>query len=366
MLKIAFYSTIKPIDHHIACGVRLISKNVFDSLNQAGFQTRVATSFISYLKRPVTEKLIERKQEALKEAQRILKSWEDEGYKPDLFFTYHPYCKAPDWIGEFISQSLSIPRVTLEACRTGQTGFEAHRLEGQKTFLSADYHFYFKPIDKDYLKSLDVPEEKLFHLPPFIDKLTSLKKIDPPEGPLFSVVGMMRPGKKVLNYKMLAEILTELKDEDWKLAVVGDGVGKEEIRAAFGSIPQDKILWLGALKREEVLAWMKASQAMIWPGHLEPIGMVFLEAASVGTPCIAFNSMGVPLVVYDNETGLLAPENDLVQFRENLKKVLKDGTFVKKLGDQAIEKQAGYHSLESTAKTFKKVLPQIVDSYLKP
>ena len=45
----------------------------------------------------------------------------------------------------------------------------------------------------------------------------------------------------------------------------------------------------------------------MWPGYREPIGMVYLEAGAVGVPVVALASMGVPMVVRDGETGILAP-----------------------------------------------------------
>ena len=55
----------------------------------------------------------------LEEAERLCTSLKGI----DLFLTYHPYCKAPDWIGPRVSKALNVPYVTVEAAKTGQ-GFE--------------------------------------------------------------------------------------------------------------------------------------------------------------------------------------------------------------------------------------------------
>ena len=48
------------------------------------------------------------------EAARLTKLWHRDG-KPDLWFTYHPYYKAPDLIGPELASAFAVPYVTAEA-----------------------------------------------------------------------------------------------------------------------------------------------------------------------------------------------------------------------------------------------------------
>ena len=58
---------------------------------------------------------LRRQGEAL--AQRMVKQWRaaPEAMRPQLWFTYHVYYKAPDWLGPAISEALGIPYVIAEA-----------------------------------------------------------------------------------------------------------------------------------------------------------------------------------------------------------------------------------------------------------
>lgn len=365
-MKISFYAPIKPPDHPIPCGTRLISNNIIKSLELAQFDVKIASKFISYMKRPTNQLLEERKTSALREARLIVETWKKQDYRPDIFFTYHPYCKAPDWIGDYICRELSVPRVTFDAARTSWDNFDLHRQEAQKTIASADYHLHFKPQNKQYLRTFVKPSVTIEQLPPFIDNIDDIKKISPPnQKPLLCLAAMMRPGKKKENFSMAAKALELIKDKGWHLVVLGDGPELEEIQKMFSSIPKSLITWTGRLSREDVLAWMKISRAMIWPGFLEPIGMVYLEAAMASTPSIAFQSMGVPLVVTNNVSGYLVPEKNYREFANKIVYLIENKDVADKLGQQAREKQLTQHSLSSASIFFKKRLPQIAKGLFK-
>ncbi|MEM7290962.1 MAG: hypothetical protein AAF412_11450, partial [Pseudomonadota bacterium] len=121
-MRIAFFAPIKPPDHPIPSGDRLIAQNLFKAMELGGHRVELASRYICYSKRHAAEILEERKSGALAEAETIIERYsrlapEDQ---PQVWLTYHPYCKAPDWIGPRVSAKLGIPYVTIEAARTGQ------------------------------------------------------------------------------------------------------------------------------------------------------------------------------------------------------------------------------------------------------
>ena len=206
-MRIAFLAPIKPPDHPIASGDRLIARNLVKALEMAGHEVVLATRFIAYSKRP--EGLAERRRAALAEAERI------DIAPPDLVLAYHPYCKAPDWIGPRLAARHGAPYVTVEAARTGADpdAWAAWRTEAQTGLRAADLHVWLKPTDRAMLLDLVGPDAPLAHLPPFID----VGEIDAVEGadahgpvPRVLVVGQMRPGKKSENHQIAAAALRNL------------------------------------------------------------------------------------------------------------------------------------------------------------
>jgi len=344
-MRIAFYAPIKPPDHPIPSGDRLIAGNLIKAFKLAGFEIELASRFIAYSKRSDAEILRAKKIAALEEAGELILKYQalKLSERPEIWITYHPYCKAPDWIGPTVSNALSIPYVTIEACKTGQGDqWLPWREEAQAGIKLADLHLWFKPTDRTYLIDLLGSDERLCIIPPFIDlddKVDAAPAKLPKEWdkntPVIVTVGMMRKGKKDRNFEIMANILRKMQDFSWNMVIVGGGPEENAIKQQFSDIDQDRLHWCGQVPSGEVAGWMKASDIFIWPGWKEPIGMVYLEAALSGLPIVAYDNMGVPLVVRNGETGLLAELDNLESFRSNLRTLLGDPSIRAKMGEAA-------------------------------
>ncbi|MEM7302100.1 MAG: glycosyltransferase family 4 protein [Pseudomonadota bacterium] len=372
--RIAFYAPIKPPDHPIPSGDRLIARNLIKALTLAEYSVELATPYIAYSKRSDPAILAERKRGALDEAKAILERYQsaEKRDQPDLWLTYHPYCKAPDWIGPIVTEALEIPYVTVEAARTRQgenDEWGPWRTEAQMGIKQADLHLVFKPSDKAYLSELLGGADRLMPLAPFFDD-TSLEQPIPfksprhfdPATPMLVCVGMMRKGKKDQNFYLLADLLSSLLDVPWNLVLVGSGPEEENIRTAFKTIPSHRQHWAGECSHAEVLGTMRAGDVFVWPGWREPIGMVYLEAASQGLPSVAFGDLGVPLVVEDGGTGLLARSGDAEDYRNKLRALLENPERRKFMGQAATEKVTAQHSIAAAARRLKTVLSPFLNN----
>ena len=375
MGSIAVYAPIKPPDHPIASGDRLIARNLMASLELAGLNPKLASSYIAYSKRPGDEYLKMRREGAVSEIEKVFDALMAD--PPSLWLTYHPYCKAPDWIGPQVSKRLGIPYVTLEACRTGQGRengqdlWAAWRAEAQAGLKQADLHLCFKPTDKAYLIELLGKDAPIADLVPFFDAVVppKLPSIERPshwrdDVPQLVTTGMLRPGKKVKNYKILANALRQLQTLHWNLVLIGGGPEEETIREFFADFDPARLHWTGAIGRDEVLSWMSSSDLFVWPGWREPIGMVYLEAQLMGLPVAALESMGVPLVVEHGVSGLLAqecqPEENPVALRDNIATLLAHPSLRKDFGTAACKRVHDHHSLEAASVALKKILSPLM------
>ncbi len=365
-MKIAFYAPIKPPDHPIPSGDRLIAGNLIKAMRLAGNDVHLASRYIAYSKRSDVEILVARRQGALVEAAMLINKYQTmpKHEQPELWVTYHPYCKAPDWIGPRIADALAIPYVTIEAARTGQGDqWQEWRAEAQKGIRQANRNIWFKPTDRDYLTKLLGGNETLCHMPPFIDLAGRGKAAPAPlplhwntSTPVLITVGMMRKGKKDRNFFMLAEILEPMQQEPWNLIIVGGGPEEKAVKEAFSGISPERIHWSGEVNSDNVATWMRAAEIFVWPGWREPIGMVYLEAALQGLPSVAFDNMGVPLVVRHGETGLLAPLDDQDTYRKNLKDLLNDTERAANMGANASRFVEQRRSLEAAIPQLGKCL----------
>jgi glycosyltransferase involved in cell wall biosynthesis len=368
---------MKPPDHAIASGDREIARLMTAALERAGFEVEIASRFISYQKRPDELRFRALRDEGLAGAERIIADVRSgRRAAPGIWFTYHPYCKAPDWIGPDVARALSIPYVTAEACRTNQgedADWQGGRQAVREAVRLAAANFCLKPSDQAYLRSILPGMNSVVPLKPFLDVEAvhaDASSIRPAthfgrRGPLIVAVGMMRPGAKTRSYRLLAESLSGLTDRPWNLAVVGDGPERASVEAMF-AFARERVHFTGALSRADVLGWLKSADLLAWPGIGEAIGMVYLEAAACRLPVAACHVANVATVVTNGESGLLAPEAGARAYRTVLSRLLADGGLRRRLGEGGFQKAGGDHDIGHAAATLKAMIEPLLDRSRQP
>jgi glycosyltransferase involved in cell wall biosynthesis len=342
--RIAFYAPIKPPDHPIPSGDRQMARMLFRALERAGYSVFLASRFIAYSKRHDPEILEARRVAAKAEAEDIMSRWRGTDTGPHLWFCYHPYDKAPDWLGMELCPRLGIPMVTAEACKTGQGPngeWLPWRAEAQRGIEIAALNLVMKPSDAEYLRGF-VDPQKITHFPPFIDSVLLVSEtVDDPwpadAGVRLVSVAMMRAGAKLDSYRVLAQALAGLDHASWSLVVVGDGPCRAEVKGLFGFAPQGRVTFVGERAPETVLGLMARADILAWPGCREAYGMVYLEAATRGLPSAALDTMGVPTVVMHGRTGLLASPPTVENYAEQLRTLIANPALRKRLGQGAVE-----------------------------
>ena len=303
-------------------------------------------------------------------AQRMAAQWRaaPQG-RPDLWFTYHVYYKAPDWLGPAVSAALGIPYVIAEAsyAQKRASGPWAIGHEAAADAISRA-RLVISPSRDDVtgLKEL-VAKERLVHLPPFLDvapyraaakqrkahraRLAKTCNLDP-EVPWIAVAAMMRPGDKAASYRALAAALKSVADIPWNLLVAGDGSARGEIEAALGNAAPGRTRLLGTLGTRELAQMYAACDLYAWPAVNEAYGMAMLEAQAAGLPVVSRATRGVPDVVIHEKTGLLARESIV----EPLRELLTDARRRERLGREAAAFVAAERSLDAAASRLKKLL----------
>jgi glycosyltransferase involved in cell wall biosynthesis len=363
--QIAFYAPIKPPDHEIPSGDRQMARMLFKALEKAGYEVFLASRFIAYSKRHGLEVLEARRAAAATEASRLISLWQDNNSQPRLWFCYHPYDKAPDWLGMELCRRLDIPMVTAEACKTGQGPngeWLPWRAEAQRGIKMAALNLVMKPSDLDYLGDF-VDPGKIMQFPPFIDSSLSpsMSAGDPwPGDPRLVSVAMMRPGAKLDSYRLLAHALKRL-DQAWSLVIVGDGPCRAEVEELFGFAAAGRVVFAGERSVEEAIGLMSRADLLAWPGCREAYGMVYLEAATQGVPSVALHTMGVPTVVMHDRTGLLASPPTVENYAEQLGRLLADPALLRRLGQGAKAFVEGERSIEIAAKRLRTALDPLFE-----
>ncbi len=336
-IPIAFYAPLKSPNHPSPSGDRTMARLLFKALQAAGFAPILASErrTLDLTGNPAAQEEIRLRSEA--EAERLVAAYRalPHDRRPQLWFTYHVYYKAPDWIGPRVADALSLPYAIAEGSRAPKRASGPWSLghQGAETALDqADALFVMTAKDRIALERELKPNQALVDLPPFLDEAEwggdmRLRCDSPPkeaQPPRLLTVAMMRQGDKLASFRILAEALDRLREQAWTLTIVGDGHARAEVEALFAPFGR-RVAFLGQVDdRARLRACYRAADLFLWPAVNEAYGMVLLEAQALGCPVVAGAYGGVASVVEDGRTGLLTPPGDAAAFAAAVGVLLDD------------------------------------------
>jgi glycosyltransferase involved in cell wall biosynthesis len=370
-MKIAFYAPMKPPDHPVPSGDRLVARLLMQALEMAGHEVTLACRFRSHDKAGDAALQERRRKAGLWLAGKLVRRLRED--PPDLWFTYHLYHKAPDWIGPTICRALGIPYVVAEASyapkQSGGRWDPGHRAAAD-AIRAADALIGLSSADAECVRPLLGELERLVTVKPFLETApfrqaaagrtghrahwAGRQSLDP-DKPWLLAVGMFRDGDKLASYRVLGDALPRLAGPDWQLLVAGYGPAEAAVKEALSPVAE-RCHWIGRLEREELASLYAAADIMVWPAINEAYGMALLEAQSAGLPVVAGRILGVPDIVQDGETGLLAIGGDAGDFAARLGQLLADGKRRRAMSDAALQSTAAHHDIAGASQQLDRIV----------
>ncbi len=370
-MNIAFYAPLKPPDHPIPSGDRRMARLLMDALAMAGHRVELASRLRSWdgAGDDARQARLARLGDRL--AARLLRRYRaDPGMRPDLWFTYHLYYKAPDWIGPTVSRALNIPYIAAEASvamKRAQGPWARSHAATLGALSQAKTIVALNPADVPALADF-APVRRIA---PFLDagpyraaaarrdfhrrELAAAQGLDPAQPWLFAVA-MMRPGDKLASYRLLAEALKRLAGRSWRLLIAGDGPARQEVEEAFFWAPPGRVVFLGAVSGGDLANLYAACDLLIWPAINEAYGMALLEAQAAGLPAVAGASGGVAATLRDGATGLLTPPGDAAAFAHAVGHLLDAPARRRAMGEAARAHVEAHHDLNRAAAGLDEIL----------
>jgi glycosyltransferase involved in cell wall biosynthesis len=363
-MKILFYSPLKSPNHPVPSGDRLMARLIIRALERLGHEVVVASEMRTFMRVPDADDVLAQNiVDAGQEIERVAKESAGSG-KPDLWFTYHPYYKAPDLLGPAVSRHFGIPLINAEASYSSRRNIGTWK-QAQDMLLAsletAAVSLCFTRRDLDGLQAA-APRARLELIRPFIDSAPYRDIAPSPEPMRLVTVAMMRPGDKLSSYKALAASLKLIAELPWTLSIAGDGECRQDVEAAFTPLGPGRIEWLGALSEDAIGKLLARGSAFVWPGHGEAYGLAYLEAQAMGLPVVAEAIAGVPEVVEHERTGLLTPAGDRGAFAQAIARLLTDETLRSRLGQQARQFATEERSIAGAAEALGRILDRYVSS----
>jgi glycosyltransferase involved in cell wall biosynthesis len=377
-MRIAFYAPLKPPDHPVPSGDRQMARLLMAALAAAGHEPILAARLRSRDGSGDHERQARLRALGARLAERyISRVTAHPSLRPDLWFTYHLYYKAPDWIGPRVATALRIPYVVAEASlaekRSGGHWQIGHRATAD-ALKRATRVIGFNSADREgVLPALARPEHWTALLPfldtgPFEAAVAASRSararlawrwgLDPAL-PWLVTVAMMRADVKLESYRLLGAALARCLDRPFQLLVAGDGPARDEVKGALAPLGSRARL-LGCLEESAVPELLATCDLYVWPAIGEAYGLAILEAQAAGLPVVAGQTGGVGDIVADGLTGLLVPVGDVAAFSAATAALIDDATRRTRMGSAARRKIAVGHDLTAAAGRLDAVLRDLV------
>ncbi|PKR54487.1 glycosyltransferase family 4 protein [Thalassospira marina] len=375
-MRIAFYAPLKPLDHPVPSGDRLMARLLVTALKRAGHDVDIAARLRSRVGDGNAMRQMQLAELGGKMARRLLRRYET-GFlpRPDIWFTYHLYYKAPDWIGPLVAAELGIPYIICEAShapkRANGPWAASHRAVEQ-ALKQASAVFCPNRADMECLAPI-TGVSKLHFLPPFADISAwqgadelSARRGDESSKPVELIsVAMMRPGDKLQSFAVLADALAALPSalqHNWRLTLVGDGPARADVAQLFGRFAAGQVVFAGQCDPAQTRAYLAHADLCVWPAINEAYGMALLEAQAAGLPVLAGDSGGVGGIVRDGETGWLVPVGDSAAFAGRLAGCLENPAALQIAGQKAASNALAHHDISSAASMLDRVIANVLAS----
>ena len=153
-----------------------------------------------------------------------------------------------------------------------------------------------------------------------------------PEQACIGIVATLRSWK---GHRYLVEAFASLQQNDARLLMVGDGPGRENLRAQVAQLDlQARVLMPG--NQADVTPWLQALDVFVLPSYAnEGVPQALMQAMAVGVPVITTPVGSIDELVRDGETGLMVPPQDAAALRDAIERLLGDSALCARLAAAA-------------------------------
>jgi N-acetyl-alpha-D-glucosaminyl L-malate synthase BshA len=215
-------------------------------------------------------------------------------------------------------------------------------------------------LAEEAFRQLGLPHERDIEvIPNFVDTqrfCPARHEIAPAERVLVHVSNF-RPLKRVDDVvRVFARVRGEVPA---RLHLVGDGPERPRVEALvhFLDLASD-VTFFG--ERADVVKILQGSDVFLLPSETESFGLGALEAMACGVPVVASNVGGLPEVVWDGESGFLAPVGNVEEMAKHVRCLLTDVDLHARMSRAARSRAEAHFQLEPAVDRYQAAYRRIV------
>ncbi|MGG1678044.1 glycosyltransferase family 4 protein [Neobacillus sp. NRS-1170] len=152
------------------------------------------------------------------------------------------------------------------------------------------------------------------------------------EKTIITCVSRLRPRK---GHKYLFDALALIKDElkNVEVRIVGDGEMREILEKQVKKLNLKNVFFLG--RRNDIPQLLSQSDIFVLPTTSDTLPISIIEAMLAGQAILTTNIGGIPEIIQENRTGLIAQPGSTEQLAEKLLLLLRNKSLRIKLASQA-------------------------------
>ncbi|WP_017319294.1 glycosyltransferase family 4 protein [Mastigocladopsis repens] len=189
-----------------------------------------------------------------------------------------------------------------------------------------------------------------------------------PEAKLVMYVGRFDP-RKGIETLVRAVAQSQLRSSGKLQLIIGggsrpghsDGMERDRIENIVAELGMSDFTTLpGRLSQEILPYYYAAADICVVPSHYEPFGLVAIEAMASKTPVVASDVGGLQFTVVPEETGLLAPAQDVAAFATAIDRILGNPQWRDELGDGARKRVETKFSWEGVASQLAQLYTELL------
>ncbi len=145
-------------------------------------------------------------------------------------------------------------------------------------------------------------------------------------------------------FDRLIHVLAQIRDERFKLMLLGTGPLEPELKALAAQLGVgNRVHFKGFVSEEDKFRLLRISDAFVYTSQHEGFGIVFLEALGAGLPVVCYNNGGQVDFLRDGENGRVVELNDEVAFRKACEDLAADRVRYDELSRSALATARGFY-----------------------
>ena len=291
-----------------------------------------------------------------------------EKIKPDIIRSYNALLEG--WVGAYCSEKLKIPFfVSLHV--QYDTKRELLKSQNYKKYLALKYYrkaiepYTLKKADKitivykiiePYVKEISGKTPELLYNRIDLKRFQNAAKNESYDKPLILSVGRLTPRK---NHDC---IIKAIKNLDVYLQIIGDGESYDNLKQIIKNLNiENKVFFKKSVPNDQIQNFYKSADlfVLVYDSAVEGLPIPVLEAMATGIPIII--SKPVANLSDGLENSVVFCDINPESLEYEIKKILVDKEYSKKLGDLALKKSLEFDG-EKTEQRESEIYQELLSS----